>query len=348
MSESSSAFSFGRLFKAILPILAVAVLVNFVFSNYEQTAKQNLENDMLSRLLGDTLKAPSTTIPFTDEDGDLLSDPAADTTAPEKLVFTYIASAESAEDASTWKDLTDALAEATELPVEFVAYATLDEQLTAMAKGELHLAGLSTGSVPTGVEYAGFHPICTFGSEDGSFGYTMKLIAPAKQAVESLDALAGKKILFTSPNSNSGFKAALIHLMAEEKLLPERDYEWSFTFNHETSIKNIAEATHDAAAVASDILERMTNDGEVAEADFAVLYESERFPPATLGLSNQLPEELRTKLAETLLAFDWAGTSVEEKYGSSGATQFVSVNYKDDWANIRRIDEAVRQTKTAE
>ena len=40
-----------------------------------------------------------------------------------------------------------------------------------------------------------------------------------------------------------------------------------------------------------------------------------------------------------MLSFDMKGTSLEADFGSDGATKFVPVNYKNDWALIRRIDE---------
>ncbi|MEO0529273.1 MAG: phosphate/phosphite/phosphonate ABC transporter substrate-binding protein, partial [Planctomycetota bacterium] len=252
---------------------------------------------------------------------------------------------EQTDEAETWADVMTALGEATGLPVEYVHYKSSADQLTAMAKGELHIVGLNTGAIPAAVESAGFHPVCTLGKEDGSFGYTMKLLVPANGGVEAASGLASKRVAFTTPDSNSGFKAALIYLMNEEELRPERDYEWGFTFGHETSIKELAAGDHDAAPIASDILERMVNDGEVEADVFEVLYESERFPPVTLGFAHDLAPELREKIRETLLGFEWDGTSVEAKFASAGTTQFVPVDYKDDWANIRRINKAVREAR---
>ena len=48
---------------------------------------------------------------------------------------------------------------------------------------------------------------------------------------------------FVRPRSNSGCTAALVMLMKEHDLQPERDYTWGFSYGHETSIKGIAEKT---------------------------------------------------------------------------------------------------------
>lgn len=345
MSESSDSFSLARLLKVLVPIALVALAIRFQLPGYEKAAQAEFETNMLERLLGDTPQAPEAKIDFKDADGDLVADAPDEGVAPERLVFSYVASAEEGDEADTWAELTTALAEATGLEVEYAHYSTTLEQLAAMASGELHVAGLNTGSVPMGVEYAGFVPVCTQGHDDGTFGYTMQIIAQPKSDVAAAAKLAGRRVVFTRPDSNSGFKAALIQLLSEERLQPERDYEWGFSFAHEESIRQTIAGEYDAAPVASDILERMTADGEIEADAYKVIYESERFPPATIGHAHNLTAELRQKIADTLLAFDWSGTGVEAKYASSGVSKFVPVSYKDDWANVRRINQAVRKAK---
>lgn len=349
MSETShdtSAFSLARLLKLLLPVLAIALAVRMLIPGYEQAAQQQLEANMLTKLLGTRFEAPSQAIDFKDEDGDLLCDsPAADAcVTPEKLVFSYVGGPEEVDESETWADLVTALGEATGLPCEYQHYASVSDQISAVISGEAQVVGLNTGAIPTAVESAGFHPVCTLGKADGSFGYKMKLLAPA-DGITDVAGLSGKRIAYTTPSSNSGFKAALVYLMNEQDLKPERDYQWGWTYAHETSVKALLEGEYDAAPIASDILERMINDGEVDADKITVIYESERFPPATIGYAHNLASELREKIAATLLGFDWGGTSVEAKYGSAGLEAFAPVTYKDDWANIRRIDSTVASAK---
>ncbi len=369
MSATSNSFSLGRLLKVLLPIALIAVAINYSLPGFEKAlekaAQEDLEENMLDKLLGDQTQEPSDKIEFTDADGDLLADAPAEGVVPERLLFSYIADPQQTGGAETWADVMAALTEATGLPIDYVHYTTTQDQLAAMARGELHITGLNTGAVPTAVKLAGFVPICTLGHEDDSFGYTMQFITRADSPIDSPEQIRklnydnaakteeGKKpvaqrFVFTRPDSNSGFKAALILLMTDYGLQPERDYQWGFSFGHEASIREAIAAENTLppiAPVASDILERMTNDGEVRAEAYKIIYESERFPPAAIGHAHNLNAELRSKIAEALLNFDWSGTSVSKKYASSGVSKFVSVNYKDDWANIRRIDDAVRKAK---
>ena len=69
-----------------------------------------------------------------------------------------------------------------------------------------------------------------------------------------------------------------------------------------------------------------------------VVYESERFPPATIGYAYNLAPELREGIRGALLGFDLKGTKLEGEFGAQ-ANKLVPVDYKNDWATARRIDQ---------
>jgi phosphonate transport system substrate-binding protein len=129
-------------------------------------------------------------------------------------------------------------------------------------------------------------------------------------------------------------------------LLPERDYQWSFSLDHEKSIRDVVEQKTDAAAIASDVLARLVNTGEVDKAAIATIYESESFPPATIGFAYNLKPELQDAIQQSMLGFDWSDTELQSEFGPMGAEKFVAVNYKDDWANIRRIERSIDKARS--
>ncbi|HEY3391952.1 MAG TPA: phosphate/phosphite/phosphonate ABC transporter substrate-binding protein, partial [Lacipirellulaceae bacterium] len=221
------------------------------------------------------------------------------------------------------------------------------EQLKALRDGELHIVGLNTGAVPLAVQRDGFVPLCTFGREDGSYGYTMKVLVPADSPIKKLADVKGHKVTFTRPDSNSGCKALLVLLSEEYDLQPDRDYTWGFSLGHEESIKDVAAEEAQVAPVASDILARMVEQGEVDPDAFRSIHESERFPPATIGVAYNLTPELRDAIRQTLLGVDLRGTGVEGEFGAE-VTKLVPVNYKQDWANARRIDQLAAQSRKGE
>ncbi len=86
------------------------------------------------------------------------------------------------------------------------------------------------------------------------------------------------------------------------------------------------------------------NKGEVDPQSFRSIHESERFPPATIGIAYNLTPELRDAIRETLLEFELPGTGLEGEFGAD-VTKLVPVNYKQDWANARRIDQLATQSR---
>jgi phosphonate transport system substrate-binding protein len=347
MSELGPALSLRRVLMVILPV-GIVLFAAFLWSKtLVPAAQEESTTDVLARMfISDTaLSAPS--MAFPDKDGDLVADAPTDEgkiVDPEVLMFSYVASQEESAPEEAWAELTKALSEKTGKEVKFVQYENVDEQLDAMKKGELHIAGLNTGIVPPAVQRDGFVPLCTLGHEDGTFGYTMQFIVPAGSSIKKMEDIKGHKVTFTRLDSNSGCKAPLVLLMDQFKMLPERDYDWGFSQGHEDSVKQVAAKEFDVAPVASDIIARMVEKGEVEEGAFRSIHESERFPPATIGVAYNLKPELRDAIKTTLLEFQWAGTGLEKEFGPL-YVKFVPVSYKDDWANIRRIDQVITQAR---
>jgi phosphonate transport system substrate-binding protein len=346
-----------RVVIVVLPLILVVLAWSYWWLGHvEADARHAMESGILANMLGSGLGAQSLVAEFADSDGDLVADSPSDVTqciAPAQLVFSYIAEGEGTDSEKAehehgliWNELVAALAKRAGCPVEYRQFSQTDDQLAAFSRGEVHVIGLNTGAVDNAVQQYGLVPICTLGQADGSYGYTMKIIVPNSDGVRRAADLRGRKITFTRPNSNSGFKAAFVYLMEVQGLLPERDYSWSFSLDHEKSIRQVVDRQTDAAAVASDVLERMVQRGQIGTNAIRTIYESERFPPATIGIAHNLAPELRESIRQTFFEFDWSGTKLQDEFGPMGAERFVPIKYKDDWANIRRIERSIASARS--
>lgn len=348
-APQTRSFSIGRVLLVAVPLALVGWWAATMYSkSLEQDAQVKGENTIITRLLGEG-EATQLGKEYKDADGDLVADAPATSELidPEEINFSYIASVESEGDETTWKEVIAALQERLGRKVNLVTYSDADEQLRALKDGELHITGFATGEAQSAVNKAGFVPIACFADKDGESHYSMKIIVPADSPIEDVEDLAPTevdgglkklRVTFVRPRSNSGCTAALVMLMKEHDLRPERDYKWGFSFGHENSIKLVAQKKTDAAAVASDMLERMIASGEVEADAVREIYESEPYPPGVVGYAYNLTPELREGIRETLLAFDWAGTGLEKAYGPAGSVKFAPVSYKEDWEDVREIN----------
>jgi len=330
----------------LVPLAAVCVIGVTLAARWIEKGSREQEEARILHRFGLTSDAPSQLDErFTDADGDLVADaPSAlgQATAPEALVFSYVAGPDAGEELASWKEFTEFLATRTGARIETIAFATLADQLAALAQGRLHVTGFNTGAVPAAVAGYGFVPVCTFGQADGSFGSPMRFIVPAASAIQAIEDLKGRSVTFTSRESNSGCKAALV-LLRDYQLLPQRDYNWRFSGGHLESIKGVASGLYQAAPASEDLLLTSIANGTIDGDKIRTVYTSERFPPATLGYVYNLPPEVAGKIREAYLEFAWPETGLARQFGSSGAVKFVPISYKQDFALIRRIDDSFRK-----
>ena len=334
---------------AVLVLIALAAGFTWMSANNLQTqAKQESLDRTLSNFLSNLAPMNKLDPIYEDADGDLLPDSPKDDSlcvTPTELMFSFIATEDPTNESEVWKSVMEALESGSGLTVKYLKLTSPKDQLQALRNGKLHVTAFSTGEVPTAVNSCGFIPVCTTGREDDSFGYNMQFVVKADSPIKKLTDLKGKKVIFTRPRSNSGYKAAMVELMDTHKMLPERDYYWSFSYGHLASIDAVGSGEHDAAPVASDVFEREASKGELKAEDFRVIYESEKFPPLAFGYAYNLAPEIRESISKALLELDWAGTTLEKEFGGDGSNKFVALSYKDNWANIRRIDQAAKEAK---
>jgi len=211
-------------------------------------------------------------------------------------------------------------------------------QIEAMRSGRLHIAGFNTGSNPIAVNCAGFVPFAIMGNSDGQFGYQMELIVPADSAIQTPADLKGKKVAFTAPTSNSGFKAPSAILESEFNLKAERDFTPVFSGKHDNSVLGVANKDYDAAAIANEVMFRMFERKVVDKAKIRTVYKSETFPTTSYGIAHNLDPALAAKIKDAFFTFPWEGSALKAEFKTED--RFVPITYQKDWSVIRKIDAA--------
>ena len=280
---------------------------------------------------------------FCDTDGDLLADVPTDATKwvdPDTLIFAYTPVEDPAVYRDVWSGFLEHVEAVTGKSVQFFAVDSNAAQLEAMRAGRLHVAGFNTGGVPFAVNTAGFRPFAMMAAADGSFGYEMEIIVPATSDVMTVEQLAGRAIAFTSPTSNSGFKAPSALLSSEFGLVADIDFTSSFSGGHDASILGVANGDYEAASIANSVKARMIERDVFDPADIRVIYTSQTFPTTAYGVVYDLHPELAAKVQEAFFSFPWAGSDLEAEFSQSGESQFIPISYLEYWAVIRQIDAA--------
>jgi phosphonate transport system substrate-binding protein len=280
---------------------------------------------------------------FCDRDGDLTADTPTDPAQqidPDTLIFAYTPVEDPAVYKAVWAGFLNHMAKVTGKKVVFFAVQNNAAQIEAMRSGRLHVAGFNTGSNPLAVNCAGFRSFTIMASKDGHFGYEMEIITYPGSGIEKVEDIKGKTLAFTSPTSNSGFKAPSAILKADFDMLPDRDFTPAFSGKHDNSILGVANKDYPAASIANSVKSRMIKRGVIKEDQVKTIYKSQTFPTTGFGYVYNLKPELQKKIEEAFFSFEWAGTKLEEEFSKSNEGQFIPITYKSHWDVIRKIDAA--------
>ncbi len=277
---------------------------------------------------------------YCDADGDLVADAPEDESElsnPDTLVFAYTP----VEDPAIYEDIWDPfiahLEEVTGKDVQFFAVQSNSAEVEAMRSGRLHIAGFSTGPTPFAVNLAGAVPFAIMGSDDGRFGYTLQVYTQADSDIQEMPDLAGKRVAHTSPTSNSGNQAPRA-LFPDLGVVPDEDYEVTYSGSHDQSMLGVVAGDYDAAPVASEVVDRMAERGLYDPEEVRIVWESDPFPTTSYTYAHDLAPELKDAIEEAFFSFDFEGTALGEEF--TGVSKFIPVTYEDQWAVIRQIQAA--------
>jgi len=280
---------------------------------------------------------------YCDTDGDLIADIPTDPAQlqdPDTLIFAYTPVEDPAVYKEVWSDFLTHLEKETGKSVVFFPVQSNAAQIEAMRSGRLHIAGFNTGSNPLAVNCAGFRPFTIMASKDGNFGYQMEILTYPGSGIEKVEDIKGKKLAFTSPTSNSGFKAPSAILKADFGLEADRDFEPVFSGKHDNSILGVANKDYPAASIANSVLARMLSRDVIKPDQVISIYKSQTFPTTGFGTVYNLTPELQDKIRNAFFNFEWEGTTLQAEFEKSEEGQFLEMNYKDFWEVIRKIDTA--------
>jgi phosphonate transport system substrate-binding protein len=275
---------------------------------------------------------------YCDADRDLVADAPADQAKwrdPSALVWAYTPVEDPAVYANVFKPLTDHLQRCTGKRTIYYPVQSNSAEIEAMRSGRLHFAGFSTGPTGFAVNLAGAVPFAAKGLGAEVRGYNLITVVKASSPYQKLADLKGKKVAHTSPSSNSGNLAPRV-LFPPEGLKADDDYKPLMSGGHDKSILGVGSGDYDAAAVASDVFDRMATRGTIKAADYRIIYKSPVFPTSSFAHAHDLKPELAAKLKECFHSFRFTPEMTKE---FNGDDRFLPITYQKDWAVVRDVAE---------
>jgi phosphonate transport system substrate-binding protein len=276
---------------------------------------------------------------YCDDNKDLVADTPQDPKrlkTPNTIVFTYTPVEDPAVYEKIFKPFTDHLAQCMAKKVVFYQVQSNAAEIEAMRSGRLHVGGFSTGPTAFAVNIAGAVPFAVKGTEKEFQGYNLILIVKKNSPAQNLADLKGKRVAHTAPSSNSGHMAPMA-LFPKLGLAPGKDYNILFSGKHDQSVMGVNSGDYDAAAVASDVFDRMAERGQIKADDFRIIYRSPKFPTSSFAYAHDLEPAFRDKMLKCF--YDYRFTADMQK-AFAGADRFVPVSFQKDWQVVRDVSEA--------
>lgn len=272
---------------------------------------------------------------YCDANQDLLADRPTVSANPDKIVLAMAAIEDANTARRTYAPLIDYLGSCLKKEVELFPPVREGAVLEGQRSGAIHIGHYATGGMLYAVNFAGAIPFAGKGEErlGRADSYTVKLLVRADSPARKPADLKGKRVAHTNQTSNSGNLAPRA-LFPAIGLKPEIDYKVEFSGGQDLSITGLKLGLYDAAAVASDVMDRMIAKGEIKASDFRVLYESDVFPTDAFALSSNLEPALQDKIRKCFADFKFPESMSRALEGNN---RFFALDYRKDWSMVRLI-----------
>lgn len=278
---------------------------------------------------------------------------AAATPAPEKysgprekMVVAMPKTYGKSETMALWGDYFSHLSRCGNIDLQNAQGESMDKTSNIDILGEKELIeGISTGKVQLAQVNPGLAAQLVTAGQPAPFGvpgnkatglrnsYKLILITRIDSPYREPKDLIGKKIAHTTPTSNSGNLAPRA-LFPALGLTPDKDYEVVFSNGHERSVTGVMHGFYPAAAVASDLYQRMVVKGDVKGSSIRTIWESPPFMTETWTMSKDVSPELQARVKKCSFSYGFSPTLKKQLPGND---TFLPINFDRDFATVMQV-----------
>lgn len=217
------------------------------------------------------------------------------------------------------------------------------ELIDSLLTGKAQLAQVNPGLVPQLVAAGQPAPFAVPGNKASGKpnSYHLILIARVDSPYKEPKDLIGKKIAHSTPTSNSGNLAPRA-LFPAIGLLPDKNYEVVFSNGHERSVTGVMYGFYPAAAVASDLYQRMVVKGDVKGSSIRTLWESPPFMTETWTMGKDVPADVQARVKKCSYSYSF---SPKLRQMLAGNDTFLPIRFERDFATVMEV---YRKTQEAQ
>jgi phosphonate transport system substrate-binding protein len=264
----------------------------------------------------------------------------------EKMVVAMPKTYGKSETMALWGDYFSHLSRCGNIDLQNAQGESMDKTSNIDILGEKELIeGISTGKVQLAQVNPGLAAQLVTAGQPAPYGvpgnkatgvrnsYKLILITRIDSPYREPKDLIGKKIAHTTPTSNSGNLAPRA-LFPALGLTPDKDYEVVFSNGHERSVTGVMHGFYPAAAVASDLYQRMVVKGDVKGSSIRTIWESPPFMTETWTMSKDVSPELQARVKKCSFSYSFSPTLKKQLPGND---TFLPINFDRDFATVMQV-----------
>lgn len=254
--------------------------------------------------------------------------------APDVLYFASITANQDDPTNKRYEDFLAYLSQKIGIPVRMKNFKDYASLIESQRTGEVHIASYGSSSfaraITTGVKTSAFAtPV-----NNGGKGYYSVFYVKANSPYQRLQDLKGKSIALVDPDSTSGNMVPRLE-MNKMGIRPEEFFgQVTYTGSHEKAVINLSQGLVDVAANAwisdtSSNMMRLSKAGVVNKDDFRIIFKSDLIPNGPFAFLDDLPDELKIKIANAFLVAQAENKTAFEKAIGAGAEALQPVRSED-------------------
>ncbi|MDQ0300557.1 phosphonate transport system substrate-binding protein [Salibacterium salarium] len=248
---------------------------------------------------------------------------------PEELTIGVIPSEDQASVSDRMEEFTEELGTELDIDTEVFLGDDYNGVIEGMRNENVDIAFFGPFAYTLAKERSNAEVFAIGAEGEDDITYQSAIIVPADSEDESIEDLEGKDFLFVDPASTSGniFPRAAV---MEELGIEEQDEVDDFFENvnysggHDASILSVINGDVDGAAIATDVMNAMLDQGEISEEDYQIIDTSDDIPRGPDAYREELPDDLKEEIKAFYLNYE-----DENFFEERGISGFYEVSDED-------------------
>ena len=251
----------------------------------------------------------------------------------EKIVFAFQKQKDPKKIAETAQKVSEMLSKEIGLPIEVMVPASYGSSVQALVSNKAQVAYLSSIPFILAKSEAPVQPLLVEERADKTF-YNSIFVVAKDSPYKTLADLKGKRMMFTSPTSTSGYVMAYSRLVDDGHLQPKQNpaeyfSEVRFAGGYDRALLSVINGQADVCAVSDYTMEGPKADIYLTpeqRANLRVLTRTPGVPTHLIAIRSDLPTDLMVKMKNALLKM--SQETPELLADVYGAAKFVEVDEK--------------------